>query len=217
MIPYTRSAVAAVSLSAVLAGAVAACASTGEPVAEAPAATAESTYAAAPRLGTASAALQTGVSTGTITRAPQRPAPVPPPPATGPSIVASHAAAAGAPRPIIPEPAPAAELAPAAPAAAAPSPAPAPAPAAEPASLGAAGTAEGRRLFNAFSCGACHALADAGGEGQVGPALDGNAALTRDYVTTIVANGRGAMPAFAGQMTDEEIATLAAYIVAAKK
>jgi mono/diheme cytochrome c family protein len=77
--------------------------------------------------------------------------------------------------------------------------------------------AEGRRIFGAFSCGACHVLADADGSGQVGPALDGNAALTHGYVVDIVTNGRGAMPGFGGQMSDEEIALLATYIVQARK
>lgn len=77
--------------------------------------------------------------------------------------------------------------------------------------------AEGRRLFTAFSCGACHVLAAAGGQGHVGPALDGNRTLSRDYTADVIANGRNAMPAFAGQMSDEEIATLAAYIMAAKR
>ena len=209
MIPHTRSAAAAVSLSAVLAVAVAACTSTGEPVAgaEAPAVAAESTHEAAPRMGTASAALQTGISTGAITRAPQRPAPVPPPAATGPSIAALHTAASGAPGPLIPEPEPEA----------APASASGQQAAARPAGPGPADTAEGRRLFNAYSCGACHVLADAEGSGHVGPALDGNRALTRDYVINVVTNGRGAMPGFGGQLSDEEIALLAAYIVQVRK
>ena len=60
-------------------------------------------------------------------------------------------------------------------------------------------------------------LADAEGTGQVGPALDGNRALTRDYVINVVTNGRGAMPGFGGQLSDEEIALLAAYIVQVRK
>jgi mono/diheme cytochrome c family protein len=214
--PYTRTAVAAVSLAIALAG----CTATGEPVAGGAAETtaaAETTQEAAPRMGTASAAVQTGVSTSAMTRAPQRAAPVPPPLATGPSIAAAHAPAQGAPAPIVPEAEPAA-AAPAvarAPAAAArPS---APAPAVQSASLSAAERTEGQRLFNAYSCGACHTLEDAGGGGQIGPALDGNAALTLAHVVDIVSNGRGAMPGFAGQMSDAEIAALSKYVVRAKK
>lgn len=86
-----------------------------------------------------------------------------------------------------------------------------PAPSAEPA-LSAATREEGRRLFASFSCNACHALADAGAGGAVGPSLD-NPTLTRDYVIDVVTSGRGAMPSYAGQMSEAEIATLADYIV----
>jgi mono/diheme cytochrome c family protein len=77
--------------------------------------------------------------------------------------------------------------------------------------------AKGRELFSNWGCIACHTLADAGGHGDVGPSLDGGTRLTKDYVARMVANGQGAMPAFGGQMTEEEIADLAAYIEAFKK
>lgn len=76
---------------------------------------------------------------------------------------------------------------------------------------------QGRALFNDWSCGACHSLADGGGTGHVGPALDGNASLDHPYVVDRLTNGQGAMPAFGGQMTDEEISLLAKYIVQSKK
>ena len=75
---------------------------------------------------------------------------------------------------------------------------------------------KGRDLFNNWSCSSCHSLADAGATGHVGPSLDGNAALTEALVKDRVTNGQGPMPAFGGQMTDEEIATIAAYIVQVK-
>lgn len=71
---------------------------------------------------------------------------------------------------------------------------------------------EGRRMFADYSCNVCHALADAGATGAIGPSLD-NPALTRDFVIDVVNFGRGAMPSFAGQMSEAEIATLATYIV----
>jgi mono/diheme cytochrome c family protein len=71
-----------------------------------------------------------------------------------------------------------------------------------------------RELFHAYSCSACHALADAGAGGSIGPSLD-NPTLTRDFVMGRIANGQGAMPSFKGQLTDEEIAVLADYIVEA--
>jgi len=99
-----------------------------------------------------------------------------------------------------------------------PVPAPALAPAAEPAPAAAVvDKAAGQALFNDWSCSTCHTLAVAGGTGGVGPSFDGNAKLTVDYAKAIITNGQGAMPAFGGQMTDAEIATIASYIVAVKK
>lgn len=77
--------------------------------------------------------------------------------------------------------------------------------------------AGGRALFNDWSCGTCHVLADAGTAGAIGPALDGNEALTAASIAAIVTHGQGAMPGFGGQLSDEEIATLSAYIVAARR
>ncbi|KRA80657.1 cytochrome c [Altererythrobacter sp. Root672] len=71
----------------------------------------------------------------------------------------------------------------------------------------------GLKLFNDYTCSACHSLADAKAAGSIGPSLDRNSRLTKDYVVDILTNGRGAMPAFAGQMTDAELGTLAEYIV----
>jgi mono/diheme cytochrome c family protein len=73
--------------------------------------------------------------------------------------------------------------------------------------------AKGRELFSNWSCGSCHALADAGGTGHVGPALDGNRNLSKALVIDRVTNGQGQMPAFGGQMTDEEIEQISDYIV----
>jgi len=81
----------------------------------------------------------------------------------------------------------------------------------------AAVTAKGRQLFNDYACGTCHVLGDAGGDGHVGPSLDGDEGLTKDLVINRVTNGQGPMPGFGGQMSDEEIATLAEYVVTAKK
>ncbi|MCL6250749.1 cytochrome c [Altererythrobacter sp. KTW20L] len=85
------------------------------------------------------------------------------------------------------------------------------------AALSAEQLAEGRTLFQNWSCGACHALSDANGFGQIGPALDGNAAMDHAFVVSRIANGQGAMPGFGGQMTDEEIDLVSAYIMQVKK
>ena len=76
---------------------------------------------------------------------------------------------------------------------------------------------EGRQLFNDWACGACHVMGDAGTVGQVGPAMDGNAALDYEFTVSRITHGQGAMPGFGGQMTDEEIALLSTYIVQNKK
>lgn len=88
------------------------------------------------------------------------------------------------------------------------------APAAEP--LTDAEVEASRALFGQYSCGACHVFADGGGTGHIGPALDGNTSLSVDYVTQIVTNGQGPMPSFGGMVSEEEIDTLARYIVAKK-
>lgn len=69
----------------------------------------------------------------------------------------------------------------------------------------------GRQIFIDWSCGSCHVLKDAGGTGVIGPQLDG-AKLTKDAVVDLVANGKGAMPAFAGQLSKKEIDQVSAYI-----
>src|SRR5689334_8586123 len=62
--------------------------------------------------------------------------------------------------------------------------------------------AAGKAVFTA-NCGACHALADAGTNGAVGPDLD---QLKPDAATVQkqVENGGGAMPAFKGTLSDTD-------------
>ena len=74
--------------------------------------------------------------------------------------------------------------------------------------------AEGKAVFASAGCGACHALADAGTSGAVGPNLDA-ATPSAELVADRVRNGQGAMPAFAGDLTDAEIAAVAAYVAEA--
>ncbi|GEM_PF-970573 len=205
----------------VLAVACAGCANIESETAAAPSPTGTAESA---RIGAASGAgIQTGLSTAQMSALPAAPAYTTPTPAPGASdSIPPHAPSStpAAAQAAAPSPVPAQAAAPAARPSPAPTPAPAaaaPAPVPAQAQAGNVDRAAGRALFSDWSCGACHALADAGGTGHVGPAFDGNARLTRDHVVAIVTNGQGAMPAFAGQLTDDEIATLAAYIVAAKK
>jgi mono/diheme cytochrome c family protein len=74
------------------------------------------------------------------------------------------------------------------------------------------GTAAGREVFVA-NCGSCHTLSDAGTSGQVGPSLD-TIGLDASAVENQVRNGGGAMPPFEGQLSDDEIAQVAAYVAA---
>ncbi len=76
----------------------------------------------------------------------------------------------------------------------------------------AAKFAKGKELFNTWACSTCHSLKDADASGHVGPAFDGNPSLTEAFIVDRVTNGQGPMPAFGGQMNEEEIAAVAAYI-----
>jgi len=87
----------------------------------------------------------------------------------------------------------------------------APAPAADGASKD--NPENGKSLFENNACGACHGLAAAGTAGGVGPMLDKNPNLTRELIISRVANGAGPMPGFAGQLNDQEMADIAAYIL----
>ena len=73
---------------------------------------------------------------------------------------------------------------------------------------------QGRRSSTSAGCGGCHTLADAGANGTVGPNLD-DAKPAKELVITRVTKGMGAMPPFAGQLTDQQIADVAAYVVQA--
>ena len=71
----------------------------------------------------------------------------------------------------------------------------------------------GKAVFASAGCGSCHTLADAGSSGQVGPNLD-EAKPKFALVVTRVTNGKPPMPAFADQLTEEQIRDVAAYVSA---
>jgi uncharacterized membrane protein len=83
----------------------------------------------------------------------------------------------------------------------------------EPAGVSAtpASIARGKQVFASAGCAACHTLADAGATGTVGPNLDA-AKPSASLVAERVRNGQGAMPSFAGQLSEEDIAAVAAYV-----
>jgi mono/diheme cytochrome c family protein len=74
-------------------------------------------------------------------------------------------------------------------------------------------TNDPKQLF-ATTCGSCHTLADAGTSGTTGPNLD-DAKPGLEAAITQITNGGGGMPAFGGQLTEQQIRALAEYIVQA--
>ena len=70
----------------------------------------------------------------------------------------------------------------------------------------------GKAVFVSAGCGGCHTLAAAGSNGNVGPNLD-DAKPDNKLVVTRVTKGMGAMPPFGSQLTAQQIADVAAYVV----
>ncbi|MDQ3380574.1 MAG: c-type cytochrome [Actinomycetota bacterium] len=72
--------------------------------------------------------------------------------------------------------------------------------------------AAGKEVFlGVGGCGSCHTFADAGTSGSIGPNLD-DAAPSIDLALDRITNGQGAMPSFSGQLTEQQIADVAAYV-----
>jgi cytochrome c553 len=69
----------------------------------------------------------------------------------------------------------------------------------------------GAAVFASAGCGGCHALADAGSSGAVGPDLD-ELQPSDVQVVAIVTDGRGSMPSFSGQLDEQQIVDVAAYV-----
>ena len=61
------------------------------------------------------------------------------------------------------------------------------------------------------SCGGCHVLSAAGTQGTAGPNLDEHD-LTVAAIEKQIRNGGGGMPAFADQLSNEQIAALSKYV-----
>jgi mono/diheme cytochrome c family protein len=71
--------------------------------------------------------------------------------------------------------------------------------------------AAGKAVYASASCGACHTLAAANSNGQVGPNLDeGKYELAR--IQEQVINGGGGMPPFDGQLTNQQIADVSQFV-----
>jgi mono/diheme cytochrome c family protein len=71
--------------------------------------------------------------------------------------------------------------------------------------------AQGKSVFEKAGCASCHTLEDAGATGTVGPNLD-EAKPSKDLVVERVTNGKPPMPAFKGQLSDQEIDAVATYV-----
>ncbi len=77
---------------------------------------------------------------------------------------------------------------------------------------GAQGNAQaGKAIFNEQGCGGCHVLEAAGSSGSVGPNLD-EAKPEYDLIVDRVTNGKGVMPAFGDELSEEQIRNVAAYV-----
>ncbi len=74
--------------------------------------------------------------------------------------------------------------------------------------------AAGKQVFASAGCTGCHTLEDAGSSGNVGPNLD-DAKPDEDLIHTRVTQGKGAMPSFADQLSDKQIADVVAYVYSA--
>ena len=77
---------------------------------------------------------------------------------------------------------------------------------------GGGDAAAGQEVFVA-NCGSCHTLEAAGTTGNVGPNLN-DSSFDQGAVEEQVAQGGGGMPAFEGQLSEEEIQNVAAFVVA---
>lgn len=74
--------------------------------------------------------------------------------------------------------------------------------------------AAGKQVFTAAGCVGCHTLADAGAKGTIGPNLD-QAKPDHALVVERVTNGKGPMPSFKDNLSEEDIQNVAAYVVQA--
>jgi cytochrome c551 len=79
---------------------------------------------------------------------------------------------------------------------------------------GGGDAAAGEEIFVA-NCGSCHTLEEAGTSGNIGPNLD-DSSFDQGAVEVQVTNGGGGMPAFGGQLSEEEIQNVAAFVVASE-
>jgi mono/diheme cytochrome c family protein len=73
--------------------------------------------------------------------------------------------------------------------------------------------AAGEKVFASAGCGGCHTLKAAGATGTVGPNLDDKKPELQ-LIVDRVTNGMGVMPSFKNQLSEQQIADVAAYVFA---
>ena len=71
--------------------------------------------------------------------------------------------------------------------------------------------AKGEPIFTSAGCNSCHTLSAANASGSIGPNLD-DAKPSFDKVVERVTGGKGVMPSFKGQLSDEQIRDVAAFV-----
>lgn len=79
--------------------------------------------------------------------------------------------------------------------------------------VGEGNATAGKAVFASAGCAGCHTLSAAGASGNVGPNLDQKKpplSLVLDRVT----NGKRGMPSFKGQLSEQQIKDVAAFVVA---
>ena len=76
---------------------------------------------------------------------------------------------------------------------------------------GTGDAASGEEVYASAGCGGCHTFEAAGSTGSVGPNLD-DLSPSFDEVVQQVTNGGGAMPAFSGELSAQEIDDVAAFV-----
>jgi mono/diheme cytochrome c family protein len=72
-------------------------------------------------------------------------------------------------------------------------------------------SADGAAVFASAGCGSCHTFTPAGSSASIGPNLD-DTALSADEIEEQVRAGGGGMPAFEGDLTDDEIDAVSEYV-----
>jgi mono/diheme cytochrome c family protein len=71
--------------------------------------------------------------------------------------------------------------------------------------------AAGKQVFATAGCTSCHTLAAAGSKGTIGPNLD-EAKPSFDLVVERVTKGKPPMPSFKGQLSEQQIRDVAAFV-----